>query len=204
MQSSIKVIGLTGSIGSGKSAVSDIIKKAGIPVIDADVISKEAVAKGSKGLEMIARQFGDGFIDRDGNLDRKKLAGLVFENEDARKKLNGIVHPLVIEEFLRQKKLYEEQGREMVVFDCPLLLEQNLERLVDTVVVVHTSEDVQIERIMKRDAMTREEAVARIRSQMKSSEKLEKADIAIDNSYSLEKLNETVLDLIDNKFSKKD
>lgn len=191
MQNKIRVIGLTGSIGSGKSAVSDIIRQLGITVIDADRISRDVVSAGSRGQEMIRRAFGDEYVNEEG-LDRKAVAALVFSDESARRKLNDIVHPLVLEEFERQKNECIKRKEKVVVFDCPLLLEENLDVLCDSVMVVYVPTDIQIDRIMKRDGMSREDAISRIRTQMSVEDKLERADIAIDNSGTLEELKDRV------------
>lgn len=202
MQNKKRVIGLTGSIGSGKSTVSDLIASYGIPVIDADRISHEAVMKGSEGLCIIAEAFGREYISEDGSLDRRKLGALVFEDESARRKLNEIVHPIVIKRFNELKEKYEKEGHETVIFDCPLLLEEHLENLVDTVLLVYVKEEEQIRRIMERDKMSTDEALMRINSQMAQEEKKKLSDVIIDNSGSLENLRLQVENLIKNNFNK--
>jgi len=199
----MKIIGLTGSIGTGKSSVSDILKrKYNIPIIDADKISKEAVMKGSLGLEKIKEAFGSEFILPNGELDRVKMGGLVFENKDARLKLNSIVHPEVKNRFDTLVKEYDDKGYSYVVYDCPLLIEENLMEFVDVVMLVYASFDIQLNRVIKRDKLEKEDALKRIYSQMSLKEKIKYADIIIDNDGDFNRLEEQIKIIYDSKFSK--
>ena len=195
MQNKIRVTGLTGSIGTGKSTAASLFKEKGIPVIDADELSREAVSGGSAALHEIAEEFGREYVTEDGELDRKRLAGLVFTDEGARRRLDEIVHPRVIERFMSLRDEYEAEGYEEVIFDCPLLIEEGLDYLVDRVLLVTAREDIQIERIMKRDVCTSEEAKRRIASQMPQEDKKKRADIIIDNSGSLDDLKVRINDI---------
>ncbi|KGX93393.1 dephospho-CoA kinase [Pontibacillus halophilus JSM 076056 = DSM 19796] len=176
------VIGLTGSIATGKSTVASMIKDMNIPVIDADELSREVVEPGEAAYQQIKETFGEGVFQTDGFLDRKALGRIIFNDEEKRKQLNDIVHPAVRERMLEKRDDYVEQGTRAVVLDIPLLFESGLSHYVDRTLVVAVDEDTQLKRLMERDESTREEALSRINAQIPISEKAEMADAAIDNS----------------------
>ena len=191
------VIGLTGGIASGKSTVSRFLSRLGAVVIDVDIIAREVTSPGSLGLRRIIEAFGQEFLFPDGSLDRKKLAQLVFHDKGALKLLNSIVHPLVmerVEDILEalSRKSQIEGVKTVVVLDAPLLLEAGADRLVDEVWVVSVDEKTQMERLMKREGFSREEALSRIRSQMPQKEKEKRADRIIDNSKTPEETEKIV------------
>lgn len=199
----MKIIGLTGSIGTGKSSVSKIINEVyHIPIIDADKISKDAVKKGSEGLGKIKDAFGSDFILNNGELNRVKMAKLVFNDEHARNILNSIVHPQVNKQFASLIDKYKQEDKKYVVYDCPLLIEEELTNLVDVVMLVYAPIDVQIQRIIQRDNVSKEHALARIKSQMSSEDKLKYADIVLDNSGDFKMLNTTIKKIYESDFSK--
>ncbi|MBJ7910255.1 dephospho-CoA kinase [Bacillus anthracis] len=175
------VIGLTGGIASGKSTVSQMFRELSIPVIDADIIAREVVEKGKPAYNKIAEVFGTEVLQEDGELDRPKLGSVVFYNEEKRLQLNKIVHPAVREEMNRQKEMYIKEGMQAVVLDIPLLFESKLTSLVDRVLVVAVKPHTQLERLMKRNNFSEEEATARIQSQMPLEEKVKNADEVINN-----------------------
>lgn len=175
------VIGLTGGIASGKSTVSEMFRELSIPVIDADIIAREVVEQGKPAYNKIVEVFGAEVIQQDGELDRPKLGSIVFYNEEKRLQLNKIVHPAVREEMNRQKEMYIKEGMQAIVLDIPLLFESKLTSLVDRILVVAVTPDTQLERLMKRNGFSEEEATARIQSQMPLEEKVKNADEVINN-----------------------
>ena len=154
------VIGLTGGIASGKSTVSEMFREMSIPVIDADIIAREVVERGKPAYNKIVEVFGTEVLQKDGELDRPKLGSVVFYNEEKRLQLNEIVHPAVREEMNAQKEMYIKEGMQAVVLDIPLLFESKLTNLVDRVLVVAVTPNTQLERLMKRNNFSEEEATA--------------------------------------------
>jgi dephospho-CoA kinase len=179
------VVGLTGGIASGKSTVSRFLREAGIPVICADELAREAVKPGSPGLDEIRRVFGNEVVDRDGGLDRKAVGKIVFDDESKRKALESIIHPRVSEGKDRILAALEDQGNLLAVVDVPLLYETGWQRYCDLVIVVFVPSDTQQERLMSRDGISREEAAARIGAQMPIQKKKEMADRIVDNTGDL-------------------
>jgi dephospho-CoA kinase len=179
------VVGLTGGIASGKSTVSRFFREAGIPVICADELARDAVKPGSPGLEEIRGVFGDGVVDSDGGLDRKAVGRIVFDDESKRKTLESIIHPRVSEGKDRILAALEAQGNPLVVVDVPLLYETGWHNDFDLVIVVYVPSDTQEERLMNRDRISREEAAARIGAQMPIQKKKEMADRIVDNTGDL-------------------
>ncbi|MCP1395176.1 dephospho-CoA kinase [Bacillus thuringiensis] len=175
------VIGLTGGIASGKSTVSEMFRELSIPVIDADVIAREVVEQGKPAYNKIVEVFGAEVLQQDGELDRPRLGSIIFYNEEKRLQLNKIVHPAVREEMNRKKEMYIKEGMQAVVLDIPLLFESKLTSLVDRILVVAVKPHTQLERLMKRNNFSEEEATARIQSQMPLEEKVKNADEVINN-----------------------
>lgn len=178
------VIGLTGGIASGKSTVSKELARLGIAIHDADLVSREAVAKGSEGLKQIVEAFGKEYVTKEGELNRPLMAQLVFNDGKARQKLNSIVHAAVRKD--RAEFLTAHKDDKVVVLDVPLLIENGLYKNVDKVWLVRVSEAEQIRRAMLRDNSTEEQVKARIQAQMSFEEKAEYADLIIDNTGSME------------------
>ncbi|MCA1021870.1 MULTISPECIES: dephospho-CoA kinase [Halobacillus] len=176
------VIGLTGSIASGKSTVSRMFDEWEIPVIDADQISRDVVRPGEPAYEDIVHVFGKDVLFEDGTLDRKKLGKVIFSSKERRKELNDIVHPRVREEMIRRRESYKEEDYKAVVLDIPLLYESGLTDYVERVLVVAVDEETQLQRLMERDGSSREDARERIASQIPVSRKAEMADAVIDNN----------------------
>lgn len=184
----MKVIGLTGSIGSGKSTVAAMLKNAHVPVIDADELARRVVLPNSPCLRQIVLRFGEGILLADKSLDRKKLGDLVFNDQEALADLEHIVHPAI--EALRKSELadLQKQGHQVVVYMAPLLFEKKLENQVDKTIAVVASEEKQLERLMRRDNMREKDARLRLAIQMSAQEKMSKADEIIINDASLEDL----------------
>lgn len=180
----LRVFGLTGGIGSGKSTVAALLRDRGVPVVDADELAREAVAPGSPGLAEVVESFGPEVLDASGALDRKRLAAMVFGDEAARKRLNAITHPIVRQLSQRRFAELDRQGHELAAYDVPLLFEVGLDQVLKPVVVVYASEAAQLERVMRRDGSSAEQARARIRAQLPLADKRARADHVIDNDGS--------------------
>ena len=178
-----KAIALTGGIGTGKSSASAILSLYGFRVIDADKVAHEVLD--SKSLQ-IAKTFGKEYLSDDGRVDRKTLGRLVFSDTDARKELEAIVHPAIFFEIERLSLEQEKLGKPYIV-DIPLFYERATYPIA-RVVTVYAPRELQISRVMKRDSISEDEAVARIEAQMDIETKREKADWVIDNSGSLAQL----------------
>ncbi|MGP6151150.1 dephospho-CoA kinase [Priestia flexa] len=190
------VVGLTGGIASGKSTVSAIFREMNIPVIDADQIAKEVVQNGRVAYSKIVEVFGKEILQEDLEINRAALGQIIFHNEQERQKLNSIVHPEVRSEMLKQKEQLIAEQYQLVVLDIPLLFESKLTYLVDQVIVVHVNELVQLERLQKRNNLSKEDALARIKSQLPLTEKAKMADFIIDNNGSIDETKEQVIKLV--------
>ncbi|MEI3606025.1 dephospho-CoA kinase [Pseudogracilibacillus sp. SE30717A] len=190
------IIGLTGSIGTGKSLISNQFRKLNIPVVDADLIAREVVEPGQKAYTKIVETFGEDILHDDDTLDRKALGNIVFNDQEKRKKLNAIIHPAIRKEMLKQRDEYVQQGELCVVLDIPLLYESGLTHYVDKVIVVFVEPEVQVKRIISRDNSTEEEARSRINSQIPVADKVNKADAVIDNNGSKEESYKQLEDIL--------
>ena len=176
------IIGLTGPTGAGKSTASQFFKEKGALVIDCDLLARQIVMPGQKALEEIVLFFGRDILSEDGSLNRKKLGGIVFSDEEKRLVLNKITHRYITEELM----LRLETAEGVAVIDAPLLFEAGLEALCDVVVVVTASDEVRRKRIMHRDKMTEKEATKRMRAQKSSAAYAEKADYLLENNADVE------------------
>ena len=186
-------VGLTGGIATGKSTVVRMLGKRGARVIDLDGLVHTLQAPGQPVWNGIVAPFGRDILDADERIDRKKLGALVFDNEQRRKVLEGIVHPAVLEEAQRQSEEIGRQDEQVIVLsDIPLLLEVGLQDRFDLVLLVYAPPEVQIMRVMRRNKMTREEAEARLRAQMPIDEKLKFADLVIRNDGTMRELEKRV------------
>lgn len=183
------IVGLTGGIASGKSTVSNYFREFGAEVLDADVVAKELSEK-EENVAKIIEIFGNEILDENGNISRKKMRERAFLEKDKLKQLNELLHPQVIEVFKNKKENTKED--EIVIFDIPLLFEAGMENLCDTVIVVYISKRVQLERMMRRDRHGIDLAERIIESQMSMSDKIDKADIIINNNCTLEDLKNNV------------
>lgn len=179
---SIHVFGLTGGLASGKSTVGRMFRARGIPVIDADLLAREVVEKGSEGLSAVVELFGEEVLSPDGTLDRAKVAGIVFADESKRRALNSIVHPRIAA--LSAKRIGEaaEQGHRLACYEAALLVENKLVEAFRPLVVVAVPEEVQVTRSMARDGATEDQARARVAAQLPLSAKVAVADFVIDTT----------------------
>jgi dephospho-CoA kinase len=186
-------VGLTGGIGSGKSEVSRRMRQLGAVVVDADAVAREVVEPGTPGLASVVAEFGDGVLRADGALDREGLGRIVFGDPDKLARLNAIVHPLVGERIATQVAEVERTHPDgVLVYDVPLLVENNLQGGYDVVVVVATTPENQLRRLMEQRGMPAEDAQARIDAQAPLAQKLAVADIVIDNDADLAALDARV------------
>lgn len=176
-------VGLTGSIAVGKSYVLGVLAELGCHVIDADEIAREVVEPGTKGLELIRNAFGDEMLGAEGRLDRSKLGAMVFVDEGKRTQLNALLHPLIIAaQDERISELQEADPNGIVVIDAALMIESGGYRRLDKLIVVYCRPEIQLERLMSRNGLSREAAEQRINSQMPQEEKKKYADFLIDTS----------------------
>jgi dephospho-CoA kinase len=182
------VIGLTGSIGSGKSTVAAMLTQAHIPVIDADELAREVLILPGDLLEQIKTRFGSGVFDKENNLKRSDLAKIVFNSTKDLRDLEAILHPAIEKLFYEKLAKLKEQKYPVVVYMVPLLFEKNLEYRVDKTLLVFASENTMIDRITKRDNLSTQEAQQRLRAQLSNEEKIARADEIIENNGSLEEL----------------
>jgi dephospho-CoA kinase len=179
--------GLTGSIAVGKSFVAGVFAELGCHVLDADQTAREVVAKGTPGLQAVVDEFGPNMLASDGSLDRMRLGSLVFEDENKRKLLNSILHPLIIAAQDERITRWEEiDPHSIAIVDAALMIESGGYRRFDKIIVVHCLPEIQLERLMARNHLTIAEAEGRIRSQMSQHEKKRFADYLIDTSDGFE------------------
>nr|WP_256489350.1 dephospho-CoA kinase [Pleionea sp. CnH1-48] len=176
---------MTGGIGSGKTAVSDLFQSLGITIVDADLVSREVVASGTDALKKIAQRFGSHILDDDGQLNRSELRQHVFNSEDDLNWLNALLHPLIRE---RMDALCNQATSDYVIIVVPLLIENGLDKTVDRVLVVDVPESLQVQRVMQRDNVDESNAKAILSKQASRSERLAKADDVIENNASFEAL----------------
>lgn len=180
------IIGLTGSIATGKSTVTGYLLEKGYPVIDSDKLARRVVENGHPVLEKIKETFGDGVILADGSLDRKALGRIIFTDDTARENLNAITHPAINAEMHSQIKLYKKKGHDLIFCDVPLLYEGHMEASFDAVWVVYVPVPIQQKRLMARDGISETEANERIASQVSIEMKKDMADQVIINDGSKE------------------
>ena len=185
-------VGLTGGIGCGKSLVSEMFAELGVPVIDADEIVHELLIPGSPLVDEIIQLFGGKITDNSGGLARDKLRALIFSDNDSRKKLEAMIHPHV---FARIDKKIKEISAPYCILSIPLLLETNAQSMVDTVLVVDCPVSLQIDRVSRRDGISREDVEKIIGSQIPRDKRLDAADEVIRNEGTITELRNSVSDL---------
>ncbi|MBK6349917.1 MAG: dephospho-CoA kinase [Proteobacteria bacterium] len=184
-------VALTGGIASGKTTVANLFATHGVPLIDTDLIAREVVEPGQPALAAVAKAFGNDVLDADGRLDRRRLREVIFRDAAARARLEAILHPAIRAEMERQSVAAAQAGPyQMLVI--PLLAEGGRRDHVDRVLVVDTPETVQVERLMTRDAVTREQAEASLRAQAQRSTRLGIADDVLTNTGRIDDLREQV------------
>jgi dephospho-CoA kinase len=194
----MEVYGLTGGIGSGKSTVAAMLEEYGVPVVSADELSRMVVAPGSEGLADVVEAFGAEVLDERGELDRKKMGKIVFANAEKRRALEAILHPRIRERYEQVLDALEKAGHPVMVYEVPLLFEKklHLQDEMKAVILVVSSADTRIARVKDRDALTTEEVLARMRTQMPEEEKRRLADYIVVNDGNLDDLRREVEYLI--------
>jgi dephospho-CoA kinase len=185
---SVLVLGLTGGIGTGKSEVTRALAGLGASVIDADRVGHEAYRPHQGIWQEVVQAFGEEILSPDGEVDRKALGAIVFSQPDARAKLNSIMHPWMAQEIERQIDQLRQDGVEVVVLEAALLIEAGWQGLVDELWVTMADEDEAVLRVSLRSGLSEEQVRGRMATQMPVAEKVEQADVVIDNSGSLEEL----------------
>ena len=190
------MIGLTGGIASGKSTVSNMFKELGITVIDADVEARLAVQQGEPAYKLIVSEFGEDILLENGEIDRPKLGSIIFYDSALRQRLNEITHPEVRKRMAQQMQEAVLNGEKAVVLDIPLLFEGKLTYMVEKTILVYVDAETQLKRLMNRNALSKDEAKARIQSQMPLSEKVKLADAVIDNTGTIESTKQQLLAIL--------
>ena len=195
MKQNKMIIGITGSIGTGKSTVSNYLISKGYSVVDADKISKGAYNIGSNGYKAILEVFGVEILNSNGEVDRKKIKKIVFDNSNMLQRLNMAIHPIIINEIEKEIEILLE-SQNVVFLDAPLLIETELHKKVNKIIVVICDKNEQINRIIKRDKITADMAISIINSQMSIDEKLKFADYIVYNNSTIENLYSQVDEII--------
>jgi len=183
------VAAITGRSGSGKSYASEYLANAGVPVIDGDVVARQVVQKGSRCLQELTKAFGKEILQEDGSLNRQLLAEICFSNPDDRDRLNRITHPHIIKVITKEFDNLREQGKGYCVVEAAALVESGLYSICDKVIMITSLEQLQIQRIMKRDSITEQQARTRLSSQLASDEVKNICDMIISNNGTLEEFN---------------
>lgn len=187
----MKIIGVTGSSGAGKTTICNLLEKKYLAhIIDADKVAKRLAKKGSMYLNSIVEYFGVGILDNAGELKRKELASIIYEDEEKRNALNNLTFTYVVKEI--KENINNLQDRELIVIDAPLLYESNLDKVCDIVIGVIAKEEDKINRICKRDNITEEMAKKRLNIQLSDDDIKDRADYIIVNNGNLEELEEEI------------
>lgn len=187
------VLGLTGSIATGKSTAVEVFKQAGFPIVDSDQIARRVVEPGTPGLTEIVKTFGSEMLNAEGALNRKALGKLIFSDDLQREKLNQLLAPFLEESIVGDIQTAKKDS-DLVIADIPLLYEQGYEQYVDQVAVVYIPEVMQVQRLMKRDGLTEAEAIQRMKSQESIELKRQKADVVFDNQGTVVQLEKQIHD----------
>jgi dephospho-CoA kinase len=188
-------IGLTGGIGTGKSIVANLLVQQGASIIDADRLGHEAYTPHSEAWEAVVAAFGTDILTSEGEIDRRKLGGIVFADETQLERLNGIMHPLMAKMVEDRKAAFDADGVAVTVVEAAVLFEAGWDSLVDEVWTTHASESTVVQRLFERNGLDESEARKRINSQMSATERNRRSDVVVDNSGDLTALEQTVKNL---------
>ncbi|MDD5127331.1 MAG: dephospho-CoA kinase [Dehalococcoidales bacterium] len=191
----MKIIGLTGGIGSGKSTVSQVLAHLGAKIIDSDKLGHEALQAGGKAQHEVVDTFGKQVLNAENAIDRRKLGEVVFSSPEARKKLEAILHPTIYKMVKAQIENFRKEGANVVVVEVPLLVEAGWQPLVDEVWTTIAPEAVVLRRLKERTGMFTDEAKSRIRAQLSNEERRRHADVVIDTDCTLDELKAKVEEL---------
>ncbi|XP_024626463.1 dephospho-CoA kinase isoform X4 [Medicago truncatula] len=186
----MRIVGLTGGIASGKSTVSNLFKSNDIPVVDADVVAREALKKGSGGWKKVVEAFGEEILLDNGEVNRPRLGQIVFADPDKRQFLNRLLAPYISSGIFWEVVKLWSKGYKVIVLDVPLLFEAKIDKFTKPIIVVWVDPETQIQRLLARDNSSEEDGRNRVNAQMPLDVKRSKADIVIDNTGSLDDLNE--------------
>lgn len=190
------VLGLTGGIATGKSTADNFFKKHHIPIVDSDKIAHHIYDPGKQGYNEVVTEFSSAILDSDKKINRKRLGEIVFHNPQKMQRLDEITHPLIYQEVVNKLNKYREQAEKIVIFDAPLLYETGGQRLCDFVLVISLPESLQLKRLMERNNLTESQAQARIDSQMPLAKKIAKADFVVDNTGTIDELEEKLKEIL--------
>lgn len=189
-------VGLTGGIGSGKSTVSNMLKELNIPVIDADKTAREILVNYPQALQEIKDEFGNSFFDEKGNLKRTELGNHVFKDNKRKERLEAITHPYIIKEILSKLEQYNKEGYNICVLDAPILIEVGLNSLMDYNILIWVDIDTQVKRVERRDDLSEEQIMLRIKAQMPLEMKKEYVDFIVDNSGDISSTKEQIENIL--------
>lgn len=190
-------LGLTGGIATGKTAADDYFRKRKIPIIDADTVAHQLMQKRRKSYTAIVNNFGNSILDDHQEIDRKKLGQIVFTDPQQLARLNKITHPIIRQEIISQMDQFQKCGTKLVILDVPLLFESNYQKLCDSVLVVTTSPELQLQRLQARNNLNKSAAMRRIDSQMDLSKKEAMADFVVQNNTTITDLEEKLARVLD-------
>ncbi|KAI3783157.1 hypothetical protein L2E82_13221 [Cichorium intybus] len=193
----MRIIGLTGGIATGKSTVSNLFKANGFPVVDADVVARDVLKKGTGGWRKVVAAFGEDILLENGEVDRPKLGQIVFTDPSKRQLLNRLLASYISYGILWEVFKLWIKGCKIIILDVPLLFEAKMDRWTNPTIVVYIDPETQLQRLMARDRTSTQDAQNRINAQMPLDEKRSKADIVIDNNGSLEDLDENFRKVLD-------
>lgn len=194
-QNKILKIGITGTIGSGKSTVSSFLKENGFDIVDADIISREILDKYKEVNEKLKDIFGEGCFENE-KLNRKKLGSIVFNDDKKRKQLESITIPYIIREIEMKIEILQSKGKKIVFIDAPTLIEHGLHKSMDYNILITLDEETRISRVMKRDGVSREEVLNRIKAQMSEDEKSKYVDFVVANDGGIEETYHKIISIL--------
>lgn len=189
------VIGLTGGIASGKSTISSMLKELGASIVDADLIARSVVQKGEKAYNEIVQYFGEKILMPNGEINRKKLGHIVFSDHAKLEKLSSITHPQIINKIKEKVEEYRSEGAKVIVIDAAILIESGLNSYCDSIWLVSVDKEIQLSRLMERDKFAYIDALNRINAQYSIEEKVQFADVIIDNSKPIEEVKKKIKEL---------
>lgn len=192
------IIGLTGGIASGKSTVSAKLKELGAAIVDVDVLARGVVSKGEIAYNRIVQSFGEDILLPSGEINRKKLGGIVFADKEKLKLLNNITHPEIIDRVKKKTEELKSSGEKVIVVDAAILIEMGLYKYVDSVWLVIVNRETQIKRLIERDRFDYKDAMNRIGSQFTNEERIKYADVIIDNNRPIEEVGRKIEKLWNN------
>jgi dephospho-CoA kinase len=192
----MRIVGLTGNFGSGKSTVASLFREAGIPALDADRLSREVASPGGAAYPAIVREFGEAVVGPDGRIDRKKLGEIVFADPGQRAKLEAITHPAILDAMKAAVAALASAGHRVVVVEASLIHESGRRGLFTEVITVRCDAGTQLRRVMARDGISPEQAAARIDAQMDAENKASRSDYVIDNSGDTEETRRQVASIV--------